>query len=71
MQTWARRQARSPAPVSSPPPPPLLYVTPSAIFLKQIFSPLVYLTLVPVVAGVALASLKELDFKVSTMIRII
>lgn len=60
-----------PAPVSTPTPslslspPPSVAVTRSAIFLKQIFSPLVYLTLVPVVAGVALASLKELDFKVS------
>ncbi|CAN0129178.1 unnamed protein product [Scytosiphon promiscuus] len=42
---------------------PLFTALFSAIFLKQIFSPLVYLTLVPVVAGVALASLKELDFK--------
>lgn len=36
----------------------------SAVFLGQIFSPLVYLTLIPVVAGVSIASLKELDFKV-------
>eukprot|EP00752_Nemacystus_decipiens_P001588 g1549.t1 len=42
---------------------PLFTALFSAIFLKQIFSPLVYLTLVPVVAGVSLASLKELDFK--------
>eukprot|EP00904_Undaria_pinnatifida_P006014 jgi/Undpi1/2542/HiC_scaffold_13.g05921.m1 len=42
---------------------PLFTALFSAIFLKQIFSPIVYLTLVPVVAGVGLASLKELDFK--------
>ncbi|CAM9965560.1 unnamed protein product [Ectocarpus sp. 6 AP-2014] len=42
---------------------PLFTALFSAVFLGQIFSPLVYLTLVPVVAGVALASLKELDFK--------
>ncbi|KAG5186132.1 plastidic triose-phosphate/phosphate translocator [Tribonema minus] len=34
----------------------------SAIFLKQYFPVPVYLSLVPVVAGVALASLKELNF---------
>lgn len=52
--------------LSSPLPSPLLPHPGqnSAIFLKQIFSPLVYLTLVPVVAGVGIASLKELDFKV-------
>lgn len=57
----------APALLDLPIPFSLFPVIPSAIFLKQIFSPLVYLTLVPVVAGVALASLKELDFKVRTV----
>ncbi|CAM9382710.1 unnamed protein product [Choristocarpus tenellus] len=42
---------------------PLFTALFSAVFLKQIFSPLVYATLIPVVAGVGIASLKELDFK--------
>ncbi|CAM9522891.1 unnamed protein product, partial [Discosporangium mesarthrocarpum] len=42
--------------------PPLVILF-SAVFLGQVFAPVVYLTLVPVVAGVSIASLKELDFK--------
>eukprot|EP00752_Nemacystus_decipiens_P001595 g1555.t1 len=36
--------------------------TSRAVFMKQIFSPLVYVTLVLVVVGVSMASLKKLDF---------
>ncbi|CAM9284859.1 unnamed protein product, partial [Phaeothamnion confervicola] len=41
---------------------PLFTALFSAAFLKQYFHPLVYATLLPVVAGVSLASMKELSF---------
>jgi len=39
-----------------------LAVSPSAIFLGQTFSPLVYLTLVVVVVGIILTISKDFDF---------
>lgn len=41
---------------------PLFTCALSAVFLGQIFSPLVYLSLVPVIAGVILASTNEVSF---------
>lgn len=41
--------------------PPLPVAT-SAIFLKQTFSPLAYLTIVAVIAGFGMSFLTELDF---------
>lgn len=39
-----------------------------AVLLKEIDHPLVYLSLLPIIGGVALASLKELDFKMKALI---
>jgi solute carrier family 35 protein E1 len=39
-----------------------------AVLLKEIDHPLVYLSLVPIIGGVALASLKELDFKMKALL---
>ena len=41
---------------------PVVSVGLSAAFLGQVFHPVVYLTLVPIIGGVGLASLKELSF---------
>lgn len=41
---------------------------PGAVLLKEIDHPLVYLSLLPIIGGVALASLKELDFKMKALI---
>lgn len=38
------------------------------MLLKEIDHPLVYLSLLPIIGGVALASLKELDFKMKALL---
>ena len=47
---------------------PLFTCALSAVFLGQIFSPLVYLSLLPVIAGVVLASTNEISFSMISLV---
>lgn len=47
---------------------PLFTCALSAVFLGQIFSPLVYLSLLPVIAGVILASTNEVSFSMISLV---
>lgn len=48
--------------------PPIDPTITGAVLLKEIDHPLVYLSLLPIIGGVALASLKELDFKMKALL---
>jgi len=47
---------------------PLFTCALAAVFLGQIFSPLVYLSLVPVIAGVIVASTNEVSFSMASLV---